>query len=143
MNGQKKLYQTSKLVQAILEQDEQARNIEGFLYLKVIREIGESKGIDVENMKVPYFLLHMNELGFPPFKSVDRARRKLQATFPELAANDEVKKKRKENERVYKAYAQSKAIKIGDKRNEENNSNDFSINNIDNDNRLWGELGTN
>ena len=30
MNGQKKLYQTNKLVQTILEQDEQARNFEGF-----------------------------------------------------------------------------------------------------------------
>ena len=114
MNGTKKLYQTSKLVQAILEQDEQARNIDGFLYLKVIREIGESKGIDVENMKVPYFLLHMNELGFPPFKSVDRARRKLQAEHPELAANSQVEAHRKMNERVYRDYAHSKKIKVGE-----------------------------
>lgn len=114
MNGQKKLYQTNKLVQAILEQDEQARNIEGLLYFKVLRAIGELKGIDVVNMKVPYFLLHMNELGFPSFECMSRARRKNQATFPELAANDEVKKKRKENEQVYKAYAQSKAIQIGE-----------------------------
>lgn len=114
MNTSKKLYQTNKLVQTILEQDEQARNFEGFLYWNVIREVGELKGIDVENMKLSYFLLHMNELGFPPFKSVDRARRKLQAAFSELAACDEVKKKRKENEQVYKAYAQSKSIKIGE-----------------------------
>lgn len=139
MNVKKKLYQLTKLVKAILQQDKRARNVEGFLYLKVISKIGALKGIDVENMKVPYFLTHMEELGFPPFESVSRARRKLQSNNPELAANDEVKKKRKENEQVYKAYA---STKIGDKRNEENNSIKFSISNVDNDNRLWGELGT-
>ena len=114
MNVSKKLYQTNKLVKTILEDDERARNSDSHLYLQVLYEVGMIEGIDVNAMSVSEFLEKRDLLNFPCFETVRRTRQKLQATFPELAANDEVKKKRKENESVYKAYAQSKAIKIGE-----------------------------
>ena len=114
MNVSENLYKTSKIVKAILEEDEHARNSDSYLYLKVLYHIGQLKGIDVNAMSVSEFLLHRNELGFPCFETVRRTRQKLQATFSELAANDDVEAQRIINEGVYRNYAQSKAIKIGE-----------------------------
>lgn len=114
MNVSKKLYQTSKLVQDILEQDKRARNSDSFLYLKVLGIVGRMKGIDINSMSIPTFLLNMNEYGFPSFETVRRSRQKIQANNPELAACDDVEAQRVINERVYRDYAKSKAIKIGE-----------------------------
>lgn len=114
MNLSRKLYQTNKLVKTILEEDERSRNSDSHLYLQVLFEVGMIKGIDVNTMSVPDFLKKRDELGFPCFETVRRARQKLQATFPELAANSDVEAQRILNERVYRDYARSKAIKIGE-----------------------------
>lgn len=105
MNLSKKLYQTNKLVKTILEEDERARNSDAHLYLQVLFEVGMIKGIDVNVMSVPDFLKKRDELGFPCFETVRRTRQKLQATFPELAANSDVEAQRILNERVYRDYA--------------------------------------
>lgn len=114
MNVSKKLYQTNKLVKTILEEDERARNSDSHLYLQVLYQVGMIEGIDVNVMSVPEFLKKRDALNFPCFETVRRARQKLQATFPELAACDEVERQRMVNERVYRNYAQSKAIQIGE-----------------------------
>lgn len=108
MNVSKKLYQTSKLVQTILEEDERARNSDSFLYFKVLKEVGMLYGIDIDNIAVSQFLLNMRQLGFPNFETVRRARQKLQAEHPELGANDEVEAQRIINERVYRDFARRK-----------------------------------
>lgn len=110
MNVSKKLYQTSKLVQAILQQDEKSRNSDSFLYLQVLGIIGAMKGIDINSMTVPYFLSNMNALGFPGFETVRRSRQKIQSSNPELAGCDDVEAQRILNERVYRDYARSKNI---------------------------------
>lgn len=99
------LKNTTALVKSILEQDKQCRNSDSFLYLKVLTTVGKQKGIDLEKMSVPYFLLNLHGAGFPPFESVRRARQKIQATHPELAACERVEGFRAENEARYKAYA--------------------------------------
>lgn len=114
MNISKKLYQTNKLVRTILEEDERARNSDSHLYLQVLYQVGMLEGIDVNAMSVPEFLQKRDLLGFPCFETVRRTRQKLQATFPELAANSDVEAQRILNERVYRDYARSKAIKIGE-----------------------------
>lgn len=114
MNNAKNLYVISNIVKAILEQDEQSRNSDSFLYLNVLRIIGSRNGIDINKMSITTFLLNMNKYGFPKFESVRRSRQKIQAEHPELAANSQVESHRKMNERVYRDYAHSKKIKVGE-----------------------------
>lgn len=108
MNISKKLYQTNKLVRAILEEKEKARNSDTYLYLQVLYRVGQIKGIDVNAMSVSDFLLNRNRLGFPCFETVRRTRQKIQAEHPELAGTDDVEAQRIINERVYRDYARRK-----------------------------------
>ena len=99
------LKNTTALVKSFLEQDKQCRNSDSFLYLKVLTEVGKQKGIDLYQMSVPYFLLNLHGAGLPPFESVRRARQKIQAAHPELAACESVEAFRAENEAEYMAFA--------------------------------------
>lgn len=99
------LKNTTALVKSILEQDKRCRNSDSFLYLKVLSAVGKQKGIDLEKMSVPYFLLNLHGAGFPGFETVRRTRQKLQQHHPELAACEAVEGFRAENEQKYKAYA--------------------------------------
>ena len=99
------LKNTTALVKALLEEDKQCRNSDSFLYLKVLSVTGKRKGINIESMSVPYFLLNLHGTAFPPFESVRRARQKIQATYPELAACEVVEGFRIENENQFRAYA--------------------------------------
>ena len=99
------LKNTTALVKSILEQDKQCRNSDSFLYLKVLSVIGQQKGIDIEKMSVPYFLLNLHGAGLPGFETVRRTRQKIQQHHPELAASEAVEGFRAENEQVFRAYA--------------------------------------
>ena len=101
------LKQLTKLVKAILEQDEQARNSDSYLYLRVIRHFAEKQGANIDNMPIPLFLLNMKELGYPPFESVRRTRQKVQADYPELAGSKAVKAARAEAEKEYRQFARA------------------------------------
>jgi hypothetical protein len=96
---------TTALVKAILEVDKQSRNSDSFLYFRVLEIIGKRKGIDINEMSIPYFLLNMSGTEFPPFESVRRARQKIQEHHPELAANDAVSDFRSLNEMTFRDYA--------------------------------------
>lgn len=93
------------LVKSILEKDEKCRNSDSFLYLQVLTEVGNQKGIDIEKMSIPHFFLHLHGSGLPPFESVRRARQKVQAAHPELAACERVTGYRADNELEYRAFA--------------------------------------
>ena len=99
------LKNTTALVKAILEQDKQCRNSDSFLYLKVLSVIGKRKGIDIDSMSVPYFLLNLQGTAFPGFETVRRTRQKIQAAYPELAACEAVEGFRMDNEKEFRAYA--------------------------------------
>ena len=99
------LKNTTALVKSILEQDEQCRNSDSFLYLKVLSAVAKQKGIDLEKMTVPFFLMNLHGAGLPPFESVRRSRQKLQQHHPELSANEVVEGFRVENEAEFLAYA--------------------------------------
>jgi hypothetical protein len=103
------LKNTTALVKSILEQDKQCRNSDSFLYLKVLSVTAKQKGIYLEKMTVPYFLLNLHGAGLPPFESVRRARQKVQAANPGLAACETVEGFRAENEAQYRAYARGEA----------------------------------
>lgn len=95
----------TSVVKRILENDEQSRNSDSFLYFKVLEHYGNRKGIDIHSMSVPHFLLNMSQLGVPPFESVRRSRQKIQANYPWLAASKKVAEFRSANEQAYRAYA--------------------------------------
>lgn len=101
------LKNTTALVKSILEQDKQARNSDSFLYLKVLSVVADQKGVRLEAVSVPFFLLNLQGTEFPPFESVRRARQKLQRRHPELAACDTVEGFRAENEQKFRAYARA------------------------------------
>lgn len=101
------LKNTTALVKSILEQDKQARNSDSFLYLKVLSVVADQKGIDLDSIPVPFFLMNLQGVEFPPFESVRRARQKIQAALPELSACDVVGGFRAENEQKFKAYAKT------------------------------------
>lgn len=99
------LKHTTDLVKEILKQDKQSRNSDSFLYFRVLEIIGKRKGIDINEMSIPYFLLNMSGTEFPPFESVRRARQKIQEHNPDLAACETIKDFRALNEEGYREYA--------------------------------------
>ena len=107
MNKANELKTTTGLVKAVLEKEPQARNSDSFLYFKILKKIGDEKGIDIEKMPVTSFLLHIKDSPFPAFETVRRTRQKIQAEFPELSGNREVQRYREENEVVFREFARS------------------------------------
>ena len=97
----KDLKSTKALVKSILEQDEQARNSDSFLYFRVLERIDKA----ILTVPVHDFLLGMGLCGIPPFESVRRTRQKVQAECPWLAVCDTVKELRAANEVVYRDFA--------------------------------------
>lgn len=108
MNTTRKLYQTTKIVQGILEKDVEARNSDNYLYYKVLSVVGRMNDIDINSMSIPTFLLNINEFGFPAFETVRRTRQKIQAEIPELRGNKTVEHMREMNEEEYRKYAKER-----------------------------------
>lgn len=96
---------TSKMVKDILTTTPQCRNSDEILYLHIIRKVGIEKGLDIDKMSIPMLLLHSRDLDLPSYKSVERARRKMQEFFPELRGSEKVEIHRELNEEEYRAYA--------------------------------------
>ena len=99
------LKNTTALVKFFLTESKRCRNSDSFLYFMVIRHEAKKHGISIQDLTVADFLLNMKEYGFSPFESVRRARQKIQATYPELAACEAVEGFRAVNEQEFKAYA--------------------------------------
>lgn len=97
----KQLNGVKALVKTILEEDEQTRNSDSFLYFRLLERIDKA----ILTVPVHDFLLGMGLWGIPPFESVRRARQKVQAECPWLAACDKVKEYRAENEEEYIDFA--------------------------------------
>ena len=96
---------TLELVKHILTTDPKSRNIDRRLYLKVISEIAEQKGIDLQEMSVHLFFIIGSDLGFPCPETVRRSRQRLQQHYPYLASTEPVKGFRTANESAYRAFA--------------------------------------
>ena len=101
-----KLLKTTQLVQFILENCPETRNDDGLLYVTACKAVNPS--IDM----FPFGTVFANHktYGLPSFKSVERARRKIQRENPELAAKKEVAEARTEQEGKFRAYALEKGI---------------------------------
>ena len=95
---------TTKLVKAILEQDEKARNSDSYLYHKVLESVALEKGIDTKQINMHDFWVEWYWL-FPNTETVRRTRQKIQATHPHLAACGRVGAMREVNEQEFRSYA--------------------------------------
>ena len=89
-----KLNTTKALVKSILTSKEDARNSDMLLYLEVAKQINPQ----VLNQTFGGVLLWLEKYNLPPFESVRRARQKVQAECPWLAACEKVQDFRAENE---------------------------------------------
>ena len=96
---------TKDIVYELLLEDEKTRNSDSYLYYKVLAKVGKDKGVSIESMSVPVFLLNMAEYGFPCFETVRRTRQKIQQHNPELAGSEEVEAFRTVKELEYKDFA--------------------------------------
>lgn len=88
-------------VKAILEKDEEARNDDMALYLKVCNSCLKGAGA----MPFAEVMAQYHFLGLPSFESVSRTRRKLQAENAELMGSLRVQKLRAAQEKLYRNYA--------------------------------------
>lgn len=105
MNKTAEFKKTTEIVRYLLTEFPHTRNSDSFLYYKVLEYISKKNGYVLGLMSVPHFLSKMKEYGFPCFESVRRTRQKLQATYPELRACDEVEGFREDNEVAVREYA--------------------------------------
>lgn len=97
-----KLKRLENVIKPILECYPQAREDDLVLYAEVIRAYNP----ELLNLSVEEFLLDVPYV--PNIKSVERARRKIQEKYPELAT-ERAKRKRAEEQASYISYAQDKS----------------------------------
>ena len=88
-------------VRAVLQKDEEARNDDMLLYLKVCNGCLKDTGA----MPFAEVMAQYKYLGLPSFESVGRTRRKLQAEHPELLGSVRIQKLRAKQEQNYRRYA--------------------------------------
>ena len=95
------LYRIQDLVQDILEKDADARNSDTYLYHEVCKRVNK------EVLSVPFgaVLNDFNSYKVPNIESVGRARRKLQAQFPDLKATKLVADGRLERQIMFEEYS--------------------------------------
>ena len=101
----KRLKDLSKMVKAILEKDQAARNSDSILLLHLLRNMGAEKGLDIDKMSVPMYLIHGRDLQLPTLESVGRARRKVVEKNPELGSDDDVESVKMQLEDAYRRFA--------------------------------------
>lgn len=101
----KELKTIHNLVKNILEEHPQARNSDNILYYHVIKHIGTQKGINIDSMSLPNFLLNMKVYHLPSIETVGRARRKVVEQHSELKGTDIIQKYRNKNEVIYREYS--------------------------------------
>ena len=101
MGKSKELYTTTELVKDVLEKEPNARNSDMLLYVKVCERVNS----EALNEEFWYVLMNLKDYNLPNMETVRRARQKIQAEYPELAANSAVQGHRLLNEEVFRDYA--------------------------------------
>lgn len=101
----RRLKDLSKKVKAILEKDKAARNSDSILLLHLLREMGTERGLDIDKMSVPMYLIYGRDLQLPTLESVGRVRRKIVEANPELAGVEDVEAVKMQLEETYRQFA--------------------------------------
>lgn len=95
------LFKVEEVVAKILEEDEQSRNSDNYLFYEFCKRYNPA----VLSHNLGDVLMAYGDSGLPRYGSISRARRKLQAQRPELRGNNNVKRWRSENETEVRSYA--------------------------------------
>ena len=100
------LYRTSELVFVILKYYPETRDDDYLLWLKVIEWDAVLNHDDciLKEMTARNFLAQIKRSGLPLFETVSRARRLVQAKYPELKGTRRTQMKRAEFEEIYREF---------------------------------------
>ena len=95
------LQKLTDLVKEILQEDESTRSSDKYLYYAVCKRLNGS----ALDEKLGDFLLTFSDYNLPQFESGGRARRKIQAQFPELRPAKDVQRGRYEKSIDFQKFA--------------------------------------
>lgn len=96
-----KLYKIEDTVKEVLTEIPETRDDD----FKLIAEVYYKLNFNIAGTSFALMMLGHNEYGLPPFESITRARRKLQATYEELRATKNVREERTNMQADYIRYA--------------------------------------
>ncbi len=100
----KKLMTLQNKVKTILEQEPETRDSDELLWLRTIESMSPE---DIQKLNFSFVIRNVNYLSLPNYKSVCRARRKLQAKYPELNGSKPKRKFRAQNEERFIEYSRA------------------------------------
>lgn len=104
----RKLLKITELVKGVLEEYPETRNDDNLLWLEALRETAYKRDcVYVLDLGLSSLMHNIRALNLPTFESVSRARRKLQAKYPELRGTERAQRRRAEKEIIYKEYAKN------------------------------------
>lgn len=97
----------TKLVEFFLAYEPETRDDDDLLWIRVLETTTKIRDIPdfTTSMSFRDCLFEIKRRGFPHFKSVSRARRKLQRKYPELRGSEETQEARAELEVAYREFA--------------------------------------
>lgn len=90
----------------ILRENKETRNSDDILYREYIRRYDDFFGLGVSVMPLGQFLTYRSMMQIPSIESIGRARRKIQAEYPELRGTNE--QERRDAEKDYIAFSREK-----------------------------------
>ena len=99
-----RLKELEPVVESVLREYPKTTSYDFLLYTVVAITLNE----DVSYYQFTTVMKRHKEFGIPPFESVTRCRRKLQAKYSELAGTQGIEELRDEEEQDYRAYAKDK-----------------------------------
>lgn len=99
------LKNTTELVKQVLETVPAARNSDERLYIEVLKLYSDEAGVRYESWPFGDALMSLHRWGVPPYETVSRCRRRVQAKFPELRADAAVEDFRAEKQAGFKEWA--------------------------------------
>lgn len=101
MNKAEELNNTISIVKSILKRFPAARNSDMLLYVKVCEQVNPK----VLSQPFWYALTSLKDYNLPCIETVRRTRQKLQAKYPELAADENVEAAREGNIEAFRDFA--------------------------------------
>ena len=96
--NRKELKDLKTMVLETLEEDQEARNSDNYLYLQV------AKRVNYDAISQPFFtvVMNMSKYGLPSFETIGRLRRKVQEEHPDLMSAEQIEMFRTDNEEVFR-----------------------------------------
>lgn len=101
MGKSKELATVKDIVFDLLTKQEETRNSDMVLYVKVCAKVNK----DALSKPFWHVMMHLKDYNLPNFETVRRARQKIQEDNPELAGNPDVEAHRIVNEQAFREFA--------------------------------------